>query len=88
MSVLTPATQVPWAVLSPFRMRPGLARLATAHGAPEAPPPLFVRDPQAAAYAECKRVSNAKAKAVFGWRPEFATYREGLGDCLGKTAGQ
>lgn len=33
-------------------------------------------------YAECKRVSNAKAKAVFGWRPQFATYREGLADCL------
>ena len=33
-------------------------------------------------YAECKRVSNAKAKAVFGWRPEFPTYREGLADCL------
>ena len=33
-------------------------------------------------YAECKRVSNAKAKAVFGWRPAFATYREGLADCL------
>jgi nucleoside-diphosphate-sugar epimerase len=33
-------------------------------------------------YAECKRVSNAKAKAVFGWRPRFATYREGLADCL------
>ena len=28
MSTLTPATQVPWAVSSPFRMRPGLARLA------------------------------------------------------------
>lgn len=38
-------------------------------------------------YAECKRVSNAKAKAVFGWRPAFATYREGLGDCLRSIAG-
>jgi len=35
-------------------------------------------------YAECKRVSNAKAKAVFGWRPRFGTYREGLADCLAK----
>lgn len=33
-------------------------------------------------YAECKRVSNAKAKAVFGWRPAFPTYREGLADCV------
>jgi len=38
-------------------MRPGLARLASAHDAPEAPPPLFVRDAQAAAYAEHKRAS-------------------------------
>ncbi len=35
-------------------------------------------------YAECKRVSNAKAKAVFGWRPQFPTYREGLADCLAR----
>ena len=63
MSVLTPATQVPWAVISPFRMRPGLARLATAHGAPEASPPLFVRDSQAAAYADCKRVSLQQHRA-------------------------
>jgi len=36
-------------------------------------------------YAECKRVSNAKAKAALGWRPAFPTYREGLLDCLRKT---
>ena len=35
-------------------------------------------------YAECKRVSNAKAKATLGWRPEFTTYREGLQDCVDK----
>jgi hypothetical protein len=35
-------------------------------------------------YAECKRVSNAKAKAALGWRPEFRTYREGLQDCVDK----
>lgn len=29
-------------------------------------------------YAENKRVSNALAKAELGWRPRFATYREGL----------
>lgn len=29
-------------------------------------------------YAECKRVSNAKLKAVTGWRPVYPTYREGL----------
>lgn len=37
-------------------------------------------------YAECKRVSNAKAKAVLGWRPRFPTYREGLQDCLHRAA--
>lgn len=35
-------------------------------------------------YAECKRVSNARAKAMLGWRPKFPTYREGLRDCLGR----
>ncbi|MBI1359374.1 MAG: SDR family NAD(P)-dependent oxidoreductase [Alphaproteobacteria bacterium] len=29
-------------------------------------------------YAECKRVSNARAKAQLGWTPRFPTYREGL----------
>ena len=29
-------------------------------------------------YAESKRVSNARAKAELGWRPAYATYREGL----------
>jgi nucleoside-diphosphate-sugar epimerase len=37
-------------------------------------------------YAECKRVSNARAKAALGWRPEFPSYREGLRDCLQKVA--
>ena len=37
-------------------------------------------------YAECKRVSNAKAKAMLGWRPRFPTYREGLLDCLQRAA--
>ena len=33
-------------------------------------------------YAECKRVSNAKAKAALDWRPKLPTYREGLASCL------
>jgi nucleoside-diphosphate-sugar epimerase len=33
-------------------------------------------------YSECKRVSNARAKAELGWRPAFPTYREGLADCM------
>ncbi|PKO28588.1 MAG: hypothetical protein CVU36_16615 [Betaproteobacteria bacterium HGW-Betaproteobacteria-9] len=57
MSTLTPATQVPWAVSSPFRMRPGLARLAAGGHAPAEPPALFVRDALASAYAERKRAA-------------------------------
>lgn len=37
-------------------------------------------------YAECKRVSNARAKAVLGWRPTFPDYRAGLQDCLQRAA--
>jgi nucleoside-diphosphate-sugar epimerase len=33
-------------------------------------------------YAECKRVSNALAKAELGWLPSYPTYREGLAQCL------
>jgi nucleoside-diphosphate-sugar epimerase len=33
-------------------------------------------------YSECKRVSNARAKAELGWRPQFPTYYEGLDQCL------
>jgi len=33
-------------------------------------------------YAECKRVSNARAKAELGWLPRYPTYREGLVQCL------
>jgi nucleoside-diphosphate-sugar epimerase len=35
-------------------------------------------------YSECKRVSNARAKAELGWRPAFPSYREGLADCLAR----
>lgn len=44
---------MPWPVVSPFRMRPGLARLA-AHESSD-PPALFLRDAQASAYAEHKQ---------------------------------
>jgi nucleoside-diphosphate-sugar epimerase len=33
-------------------------------------------------YAECKRVSNARAKAELGWLLQYPTYREGLAACL------
>ena len=57
MSTLTPATLVPWAVSSPFRMRPGLARLAAGGHAPAELPTLFVRDALASAYAGHKRAA-------------------------------
>jgi nucleoside-diphosphate-sugar epimerase len=37
-------------------------------------------------YEECKRVSNARAKAELGWRPAYPTYREGLAAILGLEA--
>lgn len=50
--VSTPAPDMPWPVVSPFRMRPGLTRLDAAAGPA---PALFLRDAQAGAYAEHKR---------------------------------
>jgi nucleoside-diphosphate-sugar epimerase len=48
------------------------------------PPPEELYDPhtqsQAALrfWSECKRVSNARAKAELGWRPAYPGFREGL----------
>ena len=36
-------------------------------------------------YAECKRVSNARAKAELDWAPKYPSYREGLAACLAAT---
>lgn len=33
-------------------------------------------------YLDCKRVSNARAKAELGWRPRYPSWREGLADAL------
>ncbi len=63
----------------------------TAHAASllgVAPPPLVPFDQADLSpmgrrfYSECKRVSNARAKAELGWRPSYATYREGLSAIL------
>ena len=57
-----------------------------------APPPLVTLEqadlsPMARAfYAENRRVANGKALRVLGWRPRFATYREGLRDCNATTS--
>jgi nucleoside-diphosphate-sugar epimerase len=37
-------------------------------------------------YGECKRVSNARAKAELGWRPAYPSYQEGLADCLSRAS--
>ena len=50
---LTPPAEMPWTITSPFRMRPGLARLS--HAGDAVSPALFVRDAQASAYALHKR---------------------------------
>ena len=52
------------------------------------PPPEEAFDLQAISpasrrfYGESKRVANARAKAVLGWRPLYPTYREGLAAVL------
>ncbi|MFN7163909.1 MAG: SDR family NAD(P)-dependent oxidoreductase, partial [Hyphomonas sp.] len=38
-------------------------------------------------YAECKRVSNGRAKAALCWRPAYPTYREGLAAILSAETG-
>jgi len=53
----------------------------------EAPPQIALADAQLSPaalrfYAESKRVSNARAKAELGWRPQHPTYREGLAAIL------
>jgi nucleoside-diphosphate-sugar epimerase len=57
----------------------------------EPPPLLSLEDaalsPQARAfYGENRRVANGKARRVLGWRPRFATYREGLTDCFRRSS--
>jgi nucleoside-diphosphate-sugar epimerase len=37
---------------------------------------------QASFFSECRRVSNARAKAVLGWRPAYPSWREGLAAIL------
>lgn len=64
----------------------GAARLA---GLPE--PQVQAFDPDAASgmlasfFAENRRVSNARAKAVLGWRPAYPGWREGLAAILSET---
>jgi nucleoside-diphosphate-sugar epimerase len=66
---------------------PAAAAEVTAHAAGllgVQPPPEALYDPAILSpaaqrfWAECKRVSNARAKAELGWRPAYPSYREGL----------
>lgn len=74
MDALTPAAELPWAVNSPFRMRPGLSRLSAHPGVPgdashgTQPTRLFVRDAQADTYAAHKReaLERLRARAQVG----------------------
>lgn len=59
-----------------------IAFAATCQGS-DAGPEISILDPSLSDmtrsfYAECKRVSNAKIKAVTGWVPRYPSYREGL----------
>jgi nucleoside-diphosphate-sugar epimerase len=55
------------------------ARMLGMEPPPEEPfDPLTLSPAAQRFYAECKRVSNARAKAELGWRPAYPTYREGL----------
>ena len=38
-------------------------------------------------YAECKRISNARARKELGWAPRYPTYREGLAASLAEETG-
>lgn len=38
-------------------------------------------------YSESKRVSNARAKAILGWKPQFASFHDGMSDILQKESG-
>lgn len=59
------------------------ARLLGLPAPPEVPFALAGLSPMAQSfYAECKRVSNARAKAALGWHPAYPGYREGLAAIL------
>ena len=59
------------------------ARLLGLEPPPEVPFETAGLSPMAASfYAECKRLSNARAKAALGWRPAYPSYREGLAAVL------
>lgn len=68
MHEYTPAGAMPWTVASPFRMRPGLARLTAEAAAPAVPPPLFLRDDLAPAYATQKArvLATRREQAMLG----------------------
>ncbi len=63
-------------------MEGAAAMLGVAPPAPEPFNPDRMSPMLASFHAECRRVSNARAKAVLGWRPGYPTWREGLAAVL------
>lgn len=71
MPALTPASLMPWPVVSPFRMHPGLKRLNAAPAT--GMPPLFARDALAGEYAAQKAaVMRALGPAALPGVPDTA----------------
>jgi nucleoside-diphosphate-sugar epimerase len=68
-------------------MEGAAAMLGMAPPAPEPFDPDRMRPMLASFHAECRRVSNARAKAVLGWRPGYPTWREGLAAALAAEKG-
>lgn len=68
MHEYTPAGAMPWTVASPFRMRPGLARLTAEAASPAVPLPLFLRDALATTYATQKArvLATRRSQAMLG----------------------
>jgi nucleoside-diphosphate-sugar epimerase len=57
----------------------GAAQIAGLPQPPIEPVDQAVMSPmQASFFAECRRVSNARAKAALGWRPAYPGWRDGL----------
>ncbi len=74
MPILTPASQMPWPMIRPFRMHPGLKRLHAASAVEV--PPLFLRDALAAAYAHEKAaVLKALGPNALPGEPDAAALR-------------
>jgi nucleoside-diphosphate-sugar epimerase len=91
-SITRPA---PCAIYNVVDDEPSPAHAVTAYGAELAgqrPPALVPFDEAGLSeegrrfWQECRRVSNARAKAELGWRPAYPSYREGLAAILASSS--